>query len=58
MSDAPWRRVGVRYAADELYIDLMERIDAVVDANTGMLRTAEVGCALILTLFWRWALAM
>jgi len=42
MSDAPWRRAGVRYAANELYVDLMERVDAVVDASTGMLRSAEV----------------
>eukprot|EP00966_Prymnesium_polylepis_P204448 4736634-Prymnesium_polylepis.1 len=42
MSDAPWRRAGVRYAANELYIDMMERVDAVIDATTGMLQAAEV----------------
>lgn len=42
MTDAPWRRAGVRYAANELYIDLLERVDAVVDGATGMLASAEV----------------
>ena len=41
MSDAPWRRAGVRYRANELYVDLVERLDATVDASTGMLQSAE-----------------
>lgn len=33
-SIAPWRRSGVRYAANELYLDLVERLDATVRSRT------------------------
>ena len=41
-SIAPWRRSGVRYAANEIYIDLNERLDATVDGRNGVLQRAEV----------------
>lgn len=41
-SSAPWRRAGVKYSANEFYMDLMERLDAVVDGRNGVLQRAEV----------------
>jgi len=41
-SIAPWRRSGVRYAANELYLDLVERLDATVDGRNGVLQRADV----------------
>lgn len=36
---APWRRAGVRSTANELYLDLLERLDATVE--NGLLQRAE-----------------
>lgn len=41
-SSSPWRRTGVRYATNELYLDLHERLDAIVDGRNGVLQHAEV----------------
>lgn len=41
-SNTPWRRPGVRYAANEFFLDLLERLDAVVDGRNGVLQRAEV----------------
>ena len=39
---SPWRRTGVRYATNELYLDLHERLDATIDGRSGVLQIAEV----------------
>jgi AP-3 complex subunit mu len=39
---APWRRAGVRHTSNEIYLDLIERIDATVDGRNGVLQRAEV----------------
>ena len=41
-SASPWRKTGVRYATNELYLDLHERLDVVVDGRNGVLQHAEV----------------
>mmetsp|Transcript_15352 Transcript_15352/g.22991 ORF Transcript_15352/g.22991 Transcript_15352/m.22991 type:complete len:413 (+) Transcript_15352:24-1262(+) len=41
MSNTPWRRVGVKYTANEVYFDIIEELDAIVDAN-GLLVSSEV----------------
>ena len=41
-SSSPWRRTGVRYATNELYLDLHERLDVIVDGRNGVLQSAEV----------------
>lgn len=41
-SPMPWRRAGVRHTSNELYLDLLERVDAVIDAESGVLQRAEV----------------
>ena len=33
----PWRRVGVKYAANEIYFDIIEDIDAIIDVNGSVL---------------------
>ena len=39
---SPWRRSGVRYATNELYLDLHERLDVLVDGRNGLIQCAEV----------------
>lgn len=29
----PWRKSGVRYSQNEIYLDIVEEMDAIVDAN-------------------------
>lgn len=29
----PWRKSGVRYSQNEIYLDIVEEVDAIVDAN-------------------------
>ena len=38
----PWRRDGVRYASNEVFLDVTERLDATVDGRSSMLQRAEV----------------
>jgi hypothetical protein len=33
VSNMPWRKAGVRHSSNEIYVDLVEEIDAIVDAN-------------------------
>lgn len=33
ISNMPWRAAGVRYSQNEIYIDIVEEIDAIIDAN-------------------------
>ncbi|CAF1090977.1 unnamed protein product [Adineta steineri] len=33
LSNIPWRRLGVKYANNEAYFDLIEEIDAIIDRN-------------------------
>jgi AP-3 complex subunit mu len=33
VSNMPWRAAGVRYSQNEIYIDIVEEIDAIMDAN-------------------------
>lgn len=42
LSATPWRRVGARYAVDELTLEIHEALDATVDGATSMLQRAEV----------------
>ena len=29
----PWRKAGVTYAQNEIYVDIVEELDAIVDVN-------------------------
>ena len=37
----PWRKTGVKYAQNEIYLDIIEEIDAILDKN-GQIITSEV----------------
>ena len=41
LSNIPWRRLGVKYANNEAYFDLIEEIDAIIDRN-GQIVMAEI----------------
>ncbi|CAK4611593.1 unnamed protein product [Aphanomyces euteiches] len=38
LSNIPWRKAGVKYTQNEIYFDVVEEIDAIVDANGDMLQ--------------------
>ena len=41
VSTIPWRRVGVKYANNEAYFDVIEEIDAIID-RSGSVVSAEI----------------
>ena len=41
ISNHPWRKTGVKYAQNEIYMDIVEEVDAIVDRN-GMVTSTEV----------------
>jgi len=41
MSIIPWRRAGVKYAANEIYFDITEEVDAIYESN-GVLVSSDV----------------
>lgn len=42
ISNMPWRKSGVHYQNNEIYIDIIEEIDAIVDSN-GRVISSEIG---------------
>lgn len=41
LSNVPWRRTGVKYANNEIYFDVIEEIDCIIDKN-GVTINAEI----------------
>lgn len=41
ISNMPWRKTGVKYAQNEIYLDIIEEVDAIVDSS-GAVVTSEV----------------
>lgn len=41
MSNVPWRKLGIKYANNEAYFDVIEEIDAIIDKNGGIV-SAEI----------------
>eukprot|EP00968_Pinguiococcus_pyrenoidosus_P019573 scaffold2141_cov282-Pinguiococcus_pyrenoidosus.AAC.1 len=41
VSNMPWRKTGVRYSQNEIYVDIIEEVDAIVDVN-GQVVSSEV----------------
>jgi AP-3 complex subunit mu len=41
LSNIPWRKSGVKYTQNEIYFDIIEEIDAIID-NTGQMISCEV----------------
>ncbi len=31
LTNTPWRKLGVKYAANEIYFDIIEELDAIVE---------------------------
>ncbi len=44
ISNMPWRKTGVRYAQNEIYLDIIEEIDAIVDRSGTILASEVHGC--------------
>ena len=42
ISNMPWRAAGVSYTQNEIYMDIVERVDAIVDATSGNLISFDV----------------
>lgn len=42
VSNMPWRKAGVKHTSNEIYIDIIEEIDAIVDGTTGRLVSSDV----------------
>eukprot|EP00980_Cylindrotheca_fusiformis_P003296 scaffold743_cov117-Cylindrotheca_fusiformis.AAC.15 len=42
ISNIPWRAAGVSYSQNEIYMDIVEAVDAIVDATSGNLISSDV----------------
>lgn len=42
VSNMPWRAAGVTYTQNEIYMDIIEEIDAIIDAATGNIVQSDV----------------
>ena len=42
ISNMPWRATGVSYTQNEIYMDIVEQVDAIVDAVSGNLISSDV----------------
>ena len=42
ISNMPWRAAGVSYTQNEIYMDIVEQVDAIVDALSGNLISSDV----------------
>lgn len=42
ISNMPWRAVGVSYTQNEIYMDIIEEIDAIIDAASGNIIQSDV----------------
>jgi AP-3 complex subunit mu len=42
LTNMPWRSAGVYYANNEIYVDIVEEVDVVVDLRTGSIVSADV----------------
>ena len=46
ISSMPWRKSGVKYAQNDIYLDIVEEVDAIVDRN-GQVVSSEVTGAIM-----------
>lgn len=46
LSNMPWRKTDVKYSQNEIYIDIIEEVDAIIDRN-GQIISTEVSGAII-----------
>ena len=43
LSNIPWRRSGVKYTSNEIFLDLIEEVDAIIDRSVSFNPTAWIG---------------
>mmetsp|Transcript_31012 Transcript_31012/g.50167 ORF Transcript_31012/g.50167 Transcript_31012/m.50167 type:complete len:415 (+) Transcript_31012:81-1325(+) len=41
MSNVPWRRQGIKYASNEIYFDVIEELDCIIDSN-GLVISSDI----------------
>ncbi len=46
ISNMPWRKTDVKYSQNEIYIDIIEEVDAIIDRN-GQIVSSEVSGSLV-----------
>jgi AP-3 complex subunit mu len=42
VSNMPWRTAGVTYSQNEIYMDITEQVDAIIDGRTGQVISSDV----------------
>jgi len=47
LSQTPWRRQGVKYTSNEIFIDIVEEIDAIVESNGSVVGANVAGSVLV-----------
>ena len=47
LANMPWRAAGVYYSNNEIYVDIIEEVDAIVDQRSGKIVTADVQGSII-----------
>lgn len=43
ISSMPWRKAGVKYAQNDIYLDIIEEVDAIVDRNGQVVSSEVIG---------------
>jgi AP-3 complex subunit mu len=46
ISNMPWRKTGVKYAQNEIYLDIIEEVDSILDRN-GVIISSEVSGSIV-----------
>lgn len=46
LTNMPWRKTGVKYSQNEIYVDIIEELDSIVDKN-GMVISSEVSGVIV-----------
>lgn len=41
LTNTPWRKLGIKYSTNEIYFDIIEEIDCIIDSN-GLMVTSEI----------------
>ena len=51
LSNVPWRRAGVKYTTNDMFLDLTEEVDAIVDPRGGVVAAGVSGRVSFLVIF-------
>jgi len=47
LSQTPWRRQGVKYTSNEIFLDMIEEIDAIIEPNGNLIGATIAGSVLV-----------